>query len=180
MFPAFLILIVVNVIVFCLPYLVDFSARGYSSFDRFLTLGWKDNHDIKNGEYYRIITAMFLHADGFHLFFNMYALYIFGIGFTTNTLLFIAIYFASGIAGNLASFFFDSRPTVGASGAIFGLVGFLFVFSLLQGATANILNLGLYVVISFVIANMPGSKIDIAGHLGGLLAGSLIALVIAL
>lgn len=180
MIPAFLVLIVINVIVFCLPYIIDFSARGYTSFDRFLTLGWKDNHDIKSGEFYRLITAMFLHADGFHLFSNMYALYIFGGSFDTNPLIFIVVYFIAGLAGNLASFFFDPRPTVGASGAIFGLVGFLLAASFLTGSSSSILSLGIYVVLSFVLANMPGSRIDVAGHFGGLIAGFAIALFLAL
>lgn len=177
MFPISLILIVINVAIYFLPYLVNFSARGISSFDRFLTLGWKDNSEIKDGEYYRIITPMFLHADGFHLFSNMYALFIFGTSFDANPLIFVSVYFVAGIFGNLASFFFDPRPTVGASGAIFGLVGFLLATSIFTGASASILNLGIYVVLSFVLANMPGSRIDIAGHLGGLIAGFLIAFI---
>ena len=178
MIPAFLVLIFINIAVFALPYVVNFSAKGYSSFDRFLTLGWKDNFLIKDGEFYRLVTAMFLHADGFHLFSNMYALYIFGSGFDSNPLLFIGIYFTAGLAGNLASFFFDSRPTVGASGAIFGLVGFLLAVSFLTGSTGSIFNLGIYVILSFVLANMPGSRIDIAGHCGGLVAGFVIALIL--
>jgi len=179
MIPGFLILIVINLGVFFLPYIVDFSAKGYSSFDRFLTLGWKDNSDIKSGEFYRLITAMFLHADGFHLFSNMYALYIFGANFSAiNPLIFISVYFIAGICGNLASFFFDPRPTVGASGAIFGLVGFLLALSLISGVSSSIVSLGLYIVLSFVLANMPGSRIDIAGHFGGLAAGFIIAIIL--
>lgn len=180
MFPPFLVLIAINLIVYFLPYLINFSDRNHSSFDKFLTLGWKDNSDIKSGEFYRLITAMFLHADGFHLFSNMYALYIFGSDFgANNPLIFIVVYFIAGICGNLASFFFDPRPTVGASGAIFGLVGFLLAVSLFSGSTGSIINLGIYVILSFVLASVPGSRIDVAGHFGGLLAGFAIALILA-
>lgn len=171
-----LILIAINVFVYTLPNFVDFSKKGGygSSYQAFLELGWKDNDDIKSGEYYRLLTAIFLHSDFLHLLSNMWALWIFGpilgsVGI--GPLVFLAIFLVSGIVGNLMSFFFDSKPSVGASGAIFGLVGFILIISLFSGSGFDILNLLIYVVISFVFAATPGSRIDLWGHLGGLLSG---------
>jgi len=149
----------------------------YSSFQEFMMYGWKDNDAIKDGEYYRLLTPIFLHADTLHLISNMWALWIFGRGL--DPLIMLPVFFVSGIVGNVLSFFFNPRPSVGASGAIFGLVGFLLAASLTVSSLNSIgSDLVIFVIISFVLASIPGSKIDFFGHLGGFVAGFLIALIL--
>ena len=74
---------------------------------------------------------------------------------------------------------FNKMPSVGASGAIFGLVGYILAFSLqfpmLGGSTFDLI---FFVVISFIFASIPGSRIDIYGHLGGVLTGFILGFVL--
>jgi rhomboid protease GluP len=172
------ILIFLNVLIYFLPDLYHFGKKSYSSRMEFLEMGWKNNPDIRSGEYYRLVTAMFLHVDGFHLFSNMWALFALGAGLNNFPLLFVIVYFVGGIVGNLFSFFFNRNPSVGASSPIMGLVGFILVISLFGGDYAGLVNLGLYTIVSFVLAFMPGSRIDYHGHLGGLLGGSVVGLLL--
>jgi rhomboid protease GluP len=175
------ILIIINTLTFLLPSFVDFSSRGYSSVENFLRLGWKDNTDIKDGQYYRLLTSTFLHGDVIHLISNMWALFALGTAFSINfPLLFIIVYFVSGIAGSLSSFFFNPSPSVGASGSIFGLIGFILSQAVLNPDVGNLSSLIMYIVISFVISNLPGSRIDNYGHLGGLVSGLIIGFLITL
>jgi|LakMenEpi03Aug12_release.lakeMendotaPanAssembly.Ray.scaffolds.fasta_scaffold623586_1 rhomboid protease GluP len=173
------ILIFLNVFIYFLPNFYHFGKKSFSSREEFLTLGWKNNSDIKSGEYYRLVTAMFLHVDGFHLFSNMWALFVLGAGLNGFPLLFLGVYFLGGIVGNLFSFFFNKNPSVGASSPIMGLVGFILIISLISGDYASLVNLGLYTIVGFVLAGMPGSRIDFYGHLGGLAGGGAIALCLS-
>lgn len=82
---------------------------------------------IREGRYYQLITAMFLHADFFHLFFNMWALYVFGmlIAPVLGAKRFLILYFASGLVGNLiwlATSWNMDHYLVGASGAVMGVI----------------------------------------------------------
>ena len=86
---------------------------------------------VKNGEVFRLITYMFLHAGVFHIFFNMYSLYIVGprVEDFFGKWKFLTIYFISGISGGLLSIAMNGDVvSVGASGAIFGLFGALLYF----------------------------------------------------
>jgi rhomboid protease GluP len=177
------ILIVLNVCLYLIPlYTVD-SNTGRTLYDTWITQYAKDNYAIVHGgEWYRVVTSAFLHGSGLHLFMNMYALYAVGPAVVAmfRTAGFWLIYLVSAVAGSLASVYItayllvgvDSRAlSVGASGAIFGLIGaslaYFFVTKnrVLQREFAGIIALNL--VIGFV----PGTNIDNWAHLGGLLAG---------
>jgi rhomboid protease GluP len=128
--------------------------------------GMKDNEAIKDGEFYRLFTAIFLHSDFLHLLSNCYGIFIFSdLINRTGLIWFLGIYIISGIIGNIFSFLFNPFPSLGASGAVFGLIG---AFFLLSGFSLNIL---VYIIISLVYAGMPGSRIDFFAHLGGLISG---------
>lgn len=174
-----LILISLNVIAYVVPYIFDFSKFPYSSHDIFLQMGWKDNAAIKDGEWYRLLTSNFLHADFWHLLFNMYAL--FNLSPIVTTLFrpwgFLLIYLTSGISGSLFSFWFNSNPSVGASGAIFGLVGALVAYAILAGDYSLLSQLFLIVVIN-VAYGLMNSQIDNFGHLGGFTAGIVMGFVL--
>lgn len=175
-------LILVNIIVFLLPNFISFGGNGFDNFTRFLSLGWKSNSDIRDGEYYRLLTSNFLHADVIHLFFNMFSLYQVGpaVAQIFGSTGFSVIYLSSGITGSLFSFFFNPlRPSVGASGAIFGLVGALLAYSLVTGNMGLLGNIILIIIINGAYGLQNG-QIDNWGHLGGLVAGTVVAFLLIL
>jgi rhomboid protease GluP len=142
-------------------------------------LGAQVNLFVAAGEYWRLVTAMFLHIGLAHLAFNMYALFILGrdIEGFYGSLRFATIYFISGIAGNVA--YYAAGPnavSAGASGAIFGLVGaeiaFLVSNRALFGSFSRqrLLNLAFLVVINLAFG-FVGRGINNLAHLGGLVAG---------
>ncbi|MBX5451962.1 rhomboid family intramembrane serine protease, partial [Thermogemmatispora sp.] len=133
------------------------------------------------GDYWRIFTAMFLHASILHIFLNMFSLFL--VGSATELfygkLRYLFIYLASGIVGGLATYFLMPATvlSVGASGAIFGTFGALGAFFIMnrralgpfgQGAIVNWLFwLGLNLALGFA----PGSNIALSDHIGGLITG---------
>ncbi len=135
---------------------------------------------VADGEYYRLITAAFLHAGVFHLAMNMFALA--SLGPMLETALgrsrFLALYVLSALGGSTLSYLL-SEPNqlgVGASGAIFGLFGaYYVVVRQLGGETRSILTLlAVNLVITFAIP-----IIDWRAHLGGLVAGAVVAVALA-
>lgn len=175
------ILIIVNIIIFFIPTLVNFNGPSLNSFQNFLMLGWKDNSAIRDGEYYRLFTSNFLHADMTHLFVNMFSLYNVGpsVTFIFGNLGFSLIYFLSGIGSSLSSFFFNGNPSVGASGAIFGLVGALLAFAIFNGDGSLFANILIVIAINVAIAFFS-PRIDNWGHLGGLVCGFVIGSLLIL
>ncbi|HHY54772.1 MAG TPA: rhomboid family intramembrane serine protease, partial [Chloroflexi bacterium] len=97
-----------------------------------ILMGAKVNHLIAQGEVWRLFTAIFLHGGILHLLFNLYALYALGplLEGYTGHIRFLTIFLVSGLYGSLLSYAFSSPISVGASGAIFGLLGGTLVFFL--------------------------------------------------
>ncbi|MFX0070625.1 MAG: rhomboid family intramembrane serine protease [Candidatus Hermodarchaeota archaeon] len=128
---------------------------------------------IQDLEYYRLITSIFLHADIMHIFSNMVALLIFGAAVEKNYARwqYLIIYFLSGLIGNLFSLVLLPLEAVslGASGAIFGLIGAAFILFIVDRETTLIF-VGLIYLLYFIIASFsPG--INIWAHLFGLIGG---------
>lgn len=131
---------------------------------------------VKDGQIWRIITCVFLHAGIFHLACNMYALYVVGprVEDFFGKIKFLLIYLISGICGSLLSIGLNDKVvSVGASGAIFGLFGALLYFgyayrgyigAMVKSQILPVVFLNL--MLSFMI---PG--IDMWGHIGGLIGG---------
>lgn len=170
-------LIIINIFIFLLMFLPGV----YTSF---MHLGANNYIFVQSGDYYRLFTSVFLHANLYHIFFNMYALYILGpqVEKYYGKLKFIIIYLVSGILGSLFSCVFmqANSLSIGASGAIFGLFGSLAYFTYKYRATLNnflrssilptiIINL----ILGFLLPN-----VDISAHIGGLIGGILISLVV--
>jgi len=179
--------IVLNVLIFFLPSLVRFTGGGYDSFTSFLALGEKSNPKIKDGEWYRLITSVFLHVNVVHLLINMYFLYriaptlllLFSVsfdGFSPYVYLF-AFYLLSGIGGSLASFFYNPFPSVGASGALFGLSGVLLAYGFEMQSPQLIFDILLYMAFNIFIA-VQLKTIDNAAHVGGFITGFISAMVV--
>jgi membrane associated rhomboid family serine protease len=129
-------------------------------------------------EPWRMFTSVFLHSQGliFHILLNMYALWIFGQlmeGLLGKTR-FLALYLLSGFAGSVGVLWLAAPTTVvvGASGAIFGLMGAFLVIQRRLGGNAT--QLLILLGINFVIGFIPGFNIAWQAHLGGLLAGAAI------
>ena len=97
---------------------------GLDLYYQLLYFGAKINHLIVQGQYWRLFTAMFLHIGIMHLFFNSYALYVYGsvVEKLFGRIRFVLIYTIAGLTGSLLSFLLSRNPAVGASGAIFGLM----------------------------------------------------------
>ena len=131
------------------------------------------NEKVMDGEIWRLFTSIFVHSNYIHLGGNMIMLLLFGslIEKTYKFYKYLLIYFISGLIGNLASlvFFPPNTLSLGASGAIFGLVG----AALIIVATTNersLIILALLYVIYFIISSFS-PDIDVWAHLFGLLTG---------
>lgn len=144
-----------------------------------LMAGAKINSAIAAGEYYRLISPMFLHASVTHLLINSFSLHSTGPSVESwfGKSRFLTLYFISGICGNALSYFCSPNAAVGASGAIFGLVGASAVLLsrhrklLGPGARRGLKSLVYIVIMNFGMGLTPGSRIDNFGHLGGFLGG---------
>lgn len=148
---------------------------------------------VVNGEYYRLLTSMFLHYGVIHLLLNMWALWV--VGGVLEPLLgrvrFLALYLVSGLGGSVAVYLttgiaaelfnrqmfgaFNSA-TAGASGAVFGLFGAFYV--VLRRMRRDTSGITVLLVINLIFTlTVPG--ISVAGHLGGLVTGALAAVGLA-
>lgn len=141
--------------------------------------GAKVNWLIADGQFWRLFTAMFLHIGFMHLFFNSYALYLYGplVERFFGKKKFIIVYILSGLVGSLLSYLFSSEMSAGASGAIFGLMGSLLYFRQRKRRIfERIFGMGLFFVIGInLFYGFTQSNIDNWGHIGGLAGGYLVA-----
>ena len=137
---------------------------------------------VADGEYYRLVTAAFLHGGILHLLLNMYALFLFGpaleraFGRTRFTIL----YLVSALGGTAASYAFShpGQASLGASGAVFGLMGALLVVGRRLGTDPRSVLILLAINLAFPLV-VRGTNIDWRAHLGGLLAGVVCSLALA-
>jgi membrane associated rhomboid family serine protease len=148
---------------------------------------WLDKVAVAHGEVWRLLTIVLVHDPDFllHLLFNMYALYIVGpiVEQLYGARRFLLFYVLAAIGGSLASFAFGvGGYAVGASGAIFGLFGILFVATrahhpaLDRRGSALVGQIGMLLVINLAFGFAAGSQIDNVAHLGGLATGALLGL----
>ena len=174
------ILIALNVIAF----FVIFALSGANlNVLNLLRYGALNSVLVQNGEFWRLITAGFLHGGIFHLIFNMYALYIIGtqIENFAGKWKFLAIYFCSMLTASLMSCVINPNSvSVGASGAIFGLLGALVYFGYhYRLYLGSILRNQIIPLILFnLLLGFMVSGIDNAAHLGGLIGGLLISMAL--
>jgi rhomboid protease GluP len=140
---------------------------------------------VRAGEYWRLVTSMFLHGGLLHLALNGWALYQLGALFEilVGSPRMLLVYFVSGIAGSLVSAWFSQVPSVGASGAIFGLLGALIAFLLRRRGALTpqgksiLMQLVFWAVIN-VFFGFSDPQIDNSAHLGGCAAGLLLGLTL--
>lgn len=169
------ILIAINVILFIIPLL-------FGEYNSLINNFCVDASLIRSGQYYRILTGIFLHGSILHLLFNCYALFVIGsqVENFMGKFKYLIIYLFSGICGSIFSMIFSSYPSIGASGAIFGLMGALVYFGyhyrvyLGNVVKSQIIPL---ILLNLCIGFLSGG-IDNFAHIGGLIGGSLISIAV--
>jgi membrane associated rhomboid family serine protease len=135
---------------------------------------------VAEGEWYRLITSGFLHASLIHIGFNMFLLYLLGrlLEPALGTPRFLTLYFASLLAGSFGALILEPNAlTVGASGAVFGLAGAVFVIARGRGMDAIASQIGFLIVFN-VVFSFVAPRISVGGHLGGLIGGVICALAV--
>ncbi|HEY3291347.1 MAG TPA: rhomboid family intramembrane serine protease [Anaerolineae bacterium] len=138
---------------------------------------------VTAGQYWRLVTANFLHIGALHLLVNSYALYVLGREVETifGSARFTALYLLSGISGAVFSYMLTQGLSAGASTSLFGLFGALAIFFYKQRkllgtfGQQRLVNLGITLVINVIIGLSPGSNIDNWGHVGGVIGGAILA-----
>lgn len=177
------ILIGLNVVVFAWLALQQQSLMMDTSADvlAIIRAGANLNPLTLGGQPWRIVTCMFLHFGVIHLLVNMYALYVLGKGLepAMGSGRFVLVYLICGIAASIASLLFNVYiPSAGASGAIFGLFGYRLSAEIVgsfhdrQSLLNIFINFVVFVLINGAIAAF--ASVDIAGHVGGCIAGLII------
>jgi rhomboid protease GluP len=138
-------------------------------------------------QYWRLITSIFIHIGFIHLFLNNYALWIIGqeIEQIYGSARFVVLYLVTGIAGSLGSYIFNPEATsAGASGAIFGLFGVMATFAfkyrkeIPKTLSRDIMRRVLPIIAINLAFGFSVKIVDNAAHIGGLLAGIVLAFVI--
>lgn len=170
------VLIAINVIIFLLGMILNLS-------DTFINLFANYGPLITEGQYYRLFTSMFIHANLFHILFNMYALYLLGSqaeGFFGKGK-FLVIYILSGISGSLLSILLNQGAvSVGASGAIFGILGALLYFG--YNNRVYLGNTLIREIVPVILINLAFgfmmTGVDNFAHIGGLIGGITTAMAV--
>ncbi|KPN95774.1 rhomboid family intramembrane serine protease [Lysinibacillus sp. ZYM-1] len=174
-YPIVSTLIAINLILYVLSLLPGVGTLLWN-------YGIQANFLIQNGEWWRVFSAMFLHAGFMHMFFNMFSLYLFGpeLEKIAGKARFITIYLVSGIVGNMATYiFYNSNYTsLGASGAIFGIFGAFGALVYYTRRTMPMLRkLILPIIVISVIMTFLQPNVNVNAHLGGLVTGFILGLI---
>lgn len=168
-------LIAVNVILYVIPVLFGLYDDLIANFSV-----W--GPAIREGQTYRLLTGIFLHGGFVHLLFNCYALYVIGsqVENFLGRIKFLIIYLVAGVSGALFSMIFGNYASVGASGAIFGLMGALVHFGYHYRVYLG--NVVKSQIIPLILLNLflgfMMSGVDNFAHIGGLIGGSLMAIAL--
>lgn len=138
---------------------------------------------VKEGEFYRLFTCMFLHGGILHIIFNMYALYVLGpqIESFFGKWKFLFIYLISGLCGSVLSLTFNINfISIGASGAIFGLLGSMLYFGYhYRTYLGNVIRSQIIpIIVLNLVLGFTLSGVDNLGHIGGLIGGVLSSMIV--
>ncbi|CAK8053653.1 rhomboid family intramembrane serine protease [Eupransor demetentiae] len=175
------------VILISLIYLAEFYMTQNHTTDGLLLIDFGAKYGplvIQHGEYWRLVTAIFLHVSWMHVITNMVTLWFIGALAESyfGTWRYLLLFFIGGIGGNVASCLFaPDVVAVGSSTAIFAIFGGLLVYTMAfsnqQGVMAQGQILAAFVILNLVVS-FTSQDVDLWGHLGGLLTGTLLAIVI--
>ena len=154
------------------------STGGSELFSRLGLFGPAISFD---GEYYRLVTSGFLHSGLLHVGFNMYLLWMLGqmLEGPMGSPRFAGLYLVSLLAGSFGALLFEPQArTVGASGAVFGLMGAAFFQMRARGIDPFATGIAPLILFNLAFSFLPGLNISIGGHLGGLFGGAVTALAL--
>lgn len=173
-FPITSIILALNVLVFVLMFLT-----GGSDNHNLLKFGAMYKFSLDSNEYYRLISSMYIHIGLQHFIFNMFTLIVFVCEYERliGKFKFLLIYTLSGLGASIFVWLLSNSITAGASGAIFGIMGAMFVlmkqkphlFSMVSKTTLTI------ILFMNIFSTFIGSGVSVSGHIGGLLTGSLLS-----
>lgn len=175
-----IVLIAINVVVYLFALNRNWKVKEH--------LALKSDWVVKDHQWYRVFSAMFVHFGFFHILLNMVALYYFGELVEIDAHLawwkYLIIYFVAGICGSLAVLLKDKirhtdEMSGGASGAIFGLLGALVILAI-RGDIES-LSWGILIadIVIMLIPAFTSKRVSLASHLGGLAVGLLLGLAVA-
>lgn len=175
LYPVVSSIIAINLIIFILTLVPGFGTK-------LLYAGMSVNGLIAAGEWWRIVTSMFIHAGFTHVLFNMFSLFLFGpeLEKIAGKMRFLTIYFLAGIFGIAATYVAEdlTYASVGASGAIYGIFG---AFAALVYYTRNLFpqlkQIILPLIVISIIMTFVTPNINIAAHIGGLVSGFILGFV---
>ena len=169
--PVTAALVAINVVVYLITVAQGsgLNAPGGKVFNQGVLVGVY----VGNGDYWRLFTVMFLHASVLHIAFNMFALWWLGsiVEQLIGPLRFLLVYVASGLAGSAGALIVSGLyvPTVGASGAIFGIMGALLILEFMQ--TGSLAGQAMTMIVINLAISFSFAGISIGGHIGGLIGG---------
>jgi len=171
-------LIGVNVLVYLITVAqgAGINQPGGKLFEKWILFG----PFVARGDWWRLITAAFLHGSVVHIALNMLALYWLGGAVETylGPLRYLALYLVSGLAGSAGALLDKPlAPTVGASGAIFGILGAMLIIE--YQATGSLAGQALSLIAINLVFTFTISNIAIGGHIGGLIGGILVTLALS-
>jgi len=165
-----------------LVYLLQLASQALFQYDVPATILLRSNELIRSGQFWRLISSALVHGSLVHIGFNMYALFSFGANLerTFGRGRFLLLYVVGAFSGNVVSLLFSTVNSLGASTAIFGLLGAETVFLFqnrrlfgdrVKGEIGNLIFIAAFNI--FIIGSMPG--IGNWGHIGGLLGGLMLS-----
>ncbi len=178
------IIILINILIFMyeIKKFGNTIIFGAASPKQLMSLGANYGNLSLTKEPQRLLYSMFLHVNLLHIFSNMFTLFLFGPALETRIepLGYLFLYLLTGIAGNfISSLMNPTIVAVGASGAIFGILGALLFFSFFSPIKTHISFILIFLLIFLNIGiGLKDPSIDINAHLGGLLTGLIVALII--
>jgi len=178
--PATYALIAINVIVFLIEIAQGAGGLFNEQNSRFVFDYGLFGPSVAEGEWYRLVTSGFLHANFIHIGFNMLLLFFLGrlLEPALGTPRFLVLYFASLLAGSFGALVLDPNSLgIGASGAIFGLAGATFVIARGRGMDALAGQIGFLIVFNLIFS-FASPHVSVGAHLGGLIGGIICALAI--
>ncbi|WP_334328397.1 rhomboid family intramembrane serine protease [Companilactobacillus sp. HBUAS59699] len=160
---------------------------GSQNINTLLIFGAKTNNLVQEGQWWRLITPMFVHIGVLHILMNGFSIYYVGqiLEPMVGHVRFAVIYFLSGIMGNLASFAFGSNNAIsaGASTSLFGLFAAFLALAVIYKENRFLGELGksfLALIVINLALDLTMSGIDIWGHIGGAIGGFLVGLALGL
>lgn len=179
------LLILINSVVFCVMVISGVNVISPTSVE-LMEFGANRRYEVLSGEYWRLMTSVFVHMGLTHIVWNMISLAIVSslLEIILNRYLLLVCYLFCGLMASLSSIFWYSNITsVGASGAIFGLFGIIFSFNILKMFEVESRSFMWWLLFIFPFMTMVFGifmNLDNAAHLGGFVSGTILGIVIVI